>query len=62
MEDKEDKRAAQAEKIEEEKAVLTRQLMFQIFLSFLLSAAFYGITIFQNPDLKPNDEDIVSEP
>ena len=46
MDDKDAKRAAQAEKIEEEKGVLARQLMFQIFLSFLVSAAFYGITLF----------------
>jgi len=41
------------QKIQEEKSALTRQMFGLIFLSILVSAAFYGITILQNPGLKP---------
>ena len=35
--------------IEAKKARLSTQLMWLIFLSFMVSAAFYGATLFQNP-------------
>ena len=44
---------AQMKKIQEEKSALTHQMFGLIFLSGLVSAAFYGITILQNPGLKP---------
>ena len=43
---KDEKRKIQAEKIENEKEKLQRQLMWQIFISFLVSAAFYGATLY----------------
>lgn len=42
----------QRAKIAEEKSSLTRQLLFLVILSFLISGAFYGITMAQNPYLK----------
>ena len=54
-EEKQRRREEQAEQIEEQKAELQGSLMWQIFFSFLVSAAFYGIVLYQNPDLKPND-------
>ena len=45
-EEKEQNRQRQADKIEEEKAALSTTLMIQIFLSFLVSAAFYGIVLY----------------
>ena len=54
-EEKQRRREEQAEQIEEQKAELQASLMWQIFFSFLVSAAFYGIVLYQNPDLKPND-------
>ena len=54
-EEKERRRQEQADAIEEQKAGLQASLMWQIFFSFLVSAAFYGIVLYQNPDLKPND-------
>ena len=47
-----DKDIQQREKIEKEKRDLTKQLIFLIFVSFLISGAFYGITMIQNPYLK----------
>ena len=44
---------AQMQKIQEEKAALTRQLIALIILSMLVSGAFYGITLLQNPYIKP---------
>ena len=35
----------QMERIQEEKAALTRQMLGLIFLSLLVSGAFYGLTI-----------------
>ena len=56
MEDKsqseEDNKQMQA--IIEEKAALARQMVGLIFLSFLVSAAFYGLTIWENPKLLPS--------
>ena len=46
---------AQKEQIEEQKAKLARQLVLMIILSLGVSAAFYFITLAQNPDLKPNE-------
>ena len=43
----------QMAKIQEEKSALTRQLIALIILSFLVSGAFYGITLLQNPYVKP---------
>ena len=54
-EEKERRRQEQADAIDEQKAELTSTLYVQIFFSFLVSAAFYGIVLYQNPDLKPND-------
>ena len=45
----------QMQKIQEEKSALTRQLCALIILSFLVSGAFYGITMLQNPYLKPSN-------
>ena len=44
---------AQMKKIQDEKAALTRQLIALIILSALVSGAFYGITLLQNPYIKP---------
>lgn len=44
---------AQMVKIQEEKAALTRQLIALIILSAIVSGAFYGITLLQNPYIKP---------
>eukprot|EP00354_Favella_ehrenbergii_P009038 CAMPEP_0170466424 /NCGR_PEP_ID=MMETSP0123-20130129/10392_1 /TAXON_ID=182087 /ORGANISM="Favella ehrenbergii, Strain Fehren 1" /LENGTH=65 /DNA_ID=CAMNT_0010732555 /DNA_START=25 /DNA_END=222 /DNA_ORIENTATION=+ len=43
----------QMQAIQEKKSALARQLILYIFMSALISAAFYGITIKQNPDLLP---------
>ena len=56
--DQEEKDDEQRAKIEAEKRSLTRQLMCLIFMSFLVSAGFYAVTLLQNPDLKPS-EDVV---
>ena len=40
-------------KIQEEKSGLARQMYGMILLSLLVAAAFYGVTILQNPALKP---------
>ena len=53
--EEEDKGEAQRKKIEEEKSALTRQLVCLVFASFIICAAFYGLTILQNPNLHPND-------
>ena len=44
---------AQMQKIQAEKAALTRTMCLLIFLSLLVSGAFYGITILENPELLP---------
>eukprot|EP00353_Schmidingerella_taraikaensis_P015741 CAMPEP_0185608738 /NCGR_PEP_ID=MMETSP0436-20130131/8201_1 /TAXON_ID=626734 ORGANISM="Favella taraikaensis, Strain Fe Narragansett Bay" /NCGR_SAMPLE_ID=MMETSP0436 /ASSEMBLY_ACC=CAM_ASM_000390 /LENGTH=65 /DNA_ID=CAMNT_0028240999 /DNA_START=30 /DNA_END=227 /DNA_ORIENTATION=- len=43
----------QMQAIQEKKSALARQLIVYILMSALISAAFYGITITQNPDLLP---------
>ena len=47
---------AQRNKIVEEKKQLNRQLMVLIILSLLISGTFYGITMVQNPYLKPTQD------
>lgn len=42
----------QMKKIQEEKSALTRQLIALIIMSLIISGAFYGITLLQNPYLK----------
>ena len=44
---------AQMRKIQQEKAALTRTMCLLIFLSLLVSAAFYGLTVLENPELAP---------
>ena len=44
---------AQMKAIQAEKAALTWQMYGMILLSLLVAAAFYGVTILQNPALKP---------
>ena len=44
---------AQMARIQEQKAAQSRILCGYIILSLLVSAAFYGLTIFQNPKLLP---------
>ena len=44
---------AQMKAIQEEKAALAWQMYGLILLSLIVAAAFYGITILQNPALKP---------
>ena len=44
---------AQMKQIQAEKAALTWQMYGMILLSLLVASAFYGITILQNPALKP---------
>ena len=44
---------AQMKQIQAEKAALTWQMYGMILLSLLVAAAFYGVTILQNPALKP---------
>lgn len=44
---------AQMQRIQEEKSALAWQMYGLIILSAIVSAAFYGITILQNPSLKP---------
>ena len=44
---------AQMKAIQEEKAALAWQMYGLIFLSLIVAAAFYGVTILQNPALKP---------
>ena len=43
----------QRDKIKAEKNALAWQLIVLILISFLVSGAFYGITMVQNPYLKP---------
>lgn len=43
----------QRQKIAAEKSRLVTQLIFMVFMSLLVAAAFYGITIYQNPHLAP---------
>ena len=44
---------AQMQKIQAEKAALTRTMCLLIFLSLLVSGSFYGLTILENPELLP---------
>ena len=44
---------AQMKAIQAEKAALTWQMYGMILLSLLVASAFYGVTILQNPALKP---------
>jgi hypothetical protein len=46
------KNDAQREKIVQEKNDLYKQLIVLIILSLLISGAFYGITMLQNPFMK----------
>ena len=46
----------QRAKIDAEKRALTRQLYCHIFMSLLVAGAFYGLTLLQNPELKPTDD------
>jgi p-aminobenzoyl-glutamate transporter AbgT len=43
----------QMQKIQEEKSALAKQMVLLIILSFLVSGAFYGITLLQNPYASP---------
>ena len=45
---------AQMRRIQEQKTALAWNLIGLIFLSLIVSAALYGLTIVQNPDLKPS--------
>ena len=45
---------AQIQKIRGEKKALALQLVALIILSFLVSGAFYGITLLQNPNTLPS--------
>ncbi len=45
---------AQMAAIQAEKTALAWSLLGRIFLSLICAAALYGLTIVQNPDLKPS--------
>ena len=47
---------AQMEAIQAEKRRLAWQMYGLIFLGFLVSLAFYGVTILENPQIKPTAE------
>ena len=46
----------QMQKIAADKAALTKTLVCQVFMAFLAAAAIYGLTLLQNPGLKPRDD------